>query len=60
MKSKKTKVSRSSKSGRFVTSRFAKKHPSTTQTETVNKKPKPKKKGGNNVSTVGSGPFDDN
>lgn len=31
----KQKVSRSSKSGEFVTKKFAKKHPSTTQVETV-------------------------
>jgi hypothetical protein len=42
------KVNRSSKSGKFVTSRYAKKHKATTQTETVKKKKKlVAKKGGN-------------
>lgn len=56
-KSIRFKVNRSSKTGRFVTKKFAKKHKATTQTETVKRKPKP---GENNVSVHGSGAFDDN
>jgi hypothetical protein len=37
-KQTKTQVSRSAKTGKFVTKKYAKNHPSTTVTETVKKK----------------------